>query len=403
MRILVLVTDFSGHHLHFASLLCEAVREAGLTPVLSGPTGFRQSPEFAAHVSKRVAELEVREFPGSQYRTRSPWLVRRLFWDETRAVRADWAFVPFADVLAASSLLHGPVCRILPVSGLVLRGGFAYGADSFKKWLKYLATRMAQSGRPLTRMWHLDPLAFECLRSSGASIGLMPEPVEPVVNNSREEARVALGLPRDCEIVALMGHLDARKGVLELLEAHRQARVRDRLLLLLGKLDLSLRSEVHARATGDSSVIIRDGYLDAQTFAQAFVASDWQAVTYPRHIGSSGILVRAAAYRRPVIASSWGWVGEATRRFGLGVTCDCRSSSALAETLRNLPAGREQGDQPASAWFRSFNTEANFRAHWIDSLGISSLTKASGSSTQVATGAFDRVDRGSDPRRSACD
>jgi glycosyltransferase involved in cell wall biosynthesis len=187
---------------------------------------------------------------------------------------------------------------------------------------------------------------------------------------ARDAARLRLGLPLSGLILGVLGSLDRRKGVIELLRAFRQSGVRDLMLALLGKLDPDIRDSVHGLAARcpRGSVVIRDALLTPDDFADALAACDWHSVAYPRHFGSSGILVRAAAIGRPVLASDFGWVGEATRRYGLGLTCDASSVDAIADRLRAIQDHPSFAFGPTRDSFVKFNTEANFIAHWGVSL-----------------------------------
>jgi glycosyltransferase involved in cell wall biosynthesis len=196
----------------------------------------------------------------------------------------------------------------------------------------------------------------------------MPEPVEPISDISQIEARKELGLPAGARIIALLGHLDGRKGVLELLDAYRRIASRDTVLLLMGTVDPRIKDQVETIASNVSGVILQQGYLSSARFQHALIASDWQAVPYIRHIGSSGILARAAAYERPVIASNWGWVGEATRRFDLGVQCDPLVPSSICDAVRVACETSARATSTKARPFREFNTEQRFVDEWKKAL-----------------------------------
>jgi glycosyltransferase involved in cell wall biosynthesis len=255
----------------------------------------------------------------------------------------------------------------VPTEALFLRGRYAYSdAGSARDKVAALLSKQAiQTGEWESR-WHLDPLCADYLRARSVPVKRMPEPVEPMCDVARGEARLRLGLPPSSLILGVLGSLDRRKGVLELLEAFRRSGVQDLMLALLGKLDPEIRDSVHELAARcpRGSVVVRDALLSPDEFTCALAACDWQSVVYPRHFGSSGVLVRAAAVGRPVLASDFGWVGEATRRYGLGLTCDASSVDAIAErvhTIQKQPSFALGSDR---ASFVTFNTEANFIAHW---------------------------------------
>jgi glycosyltransferase involved in cell wall biosynthesis len=201
----------------------------------------------------------------------------------------------------------------------------------------------------------------------------MPDPVEPAPRVSRAEARRALGLAEDGRYVVLAGGIDRRKGADLLLHAFLRARLssNDR-LLLAGP----LAADIKALLKGDfepllaqKRIVLLDRYLEMEQLLLAIVAADVICVPYPNHIGSASILIRAAAAERPVVSSTFGWVGHVTARFGLGWSCNVLQSDELARALESAldRAGSwHRGD--AGQRFAEFHSVANFRAHWTSAL-----------------------------------
>jgi glycosyltransferase involved in cell wall biosynthesis len=200
-------------------------------------------------------------------------------------------------------------------------------------------------------------------------MALMPEPVESPLSMTQVDARRELGLPTDDRLLMVLGALDSRKGVVELMRAFRDAAPYRTRLVLMGLLYSDVRDAVMSLSDelGIDRCIVRDAMLSQRDFSLGFAASDWQALTYRQHIGSSGILVRAAAYGRPVLASDWGWIGQATQQFGLGSTCDTSSNESIVEGIHRLVASPTLASAQASR-FANFNTERNFCAHWSRTL-----------------------------------
>ena len=111
-------------------------------------------------------------------------------------------------------------------------------------------------------------------------------------------------------------------------------------------------------------LILIDRYVSEETFNLGLNAADVVCTPYPRHIGSSGIVVRAAAMERPVLASEYGWVGAVTQAFRLGQTCPVDNLDQFAmkirESLDDAPTYRlSEGGRR----FVSFHTLRNFSAH----------------------------------------
>jgi glycosyltransferase involved in cell wall biosynthesis len=97
----------------------------------------------------------------------------------------------------------------------------------------------------------------------------------------------------------------------------------------------------------------------------ALAAMDVVCTPYPAHIGSSSIVLRAAAAGRPVVGSDTGWVGETVRRFSLGRVCDVRAPGALARALADaLDATSSYAMTDAARRLVAYHTVENYQAHW---------------------------------------
>jgi glycosyltransferase involved in cell wall biosynthesis len=281
------------------------------------------------------------------------------------ALCCDRVWVHFADMISNAAILPLAPTTAVPIEALHLRSGYAYPMRGGLRKVVQFHSRRATVCAPWEQSWHLDPIAFDDLSKDSKSIGLMPEPVEPPLAVTRGEARRELGLPESTRLLMVLGALDRRKGVVELLHGFRRRSPPDTALALMGPLYADIRHEVLvlARELGPTRCIVRDRVLSQREFGLAFAASTWQALTYRRHTGSSGILVRAAAHGVPVIASDFGWVGTATRRFMLGETCDPDNTASIADAIDRALQSMPSQSADAAA-FVQFNTEANFIAHW---------------------------------------
>jgi len=366
MRVLIPCFSVRGHHLQFTIHLARAASTLGATPVLLLPRSAGRSGEFAAHIGNggvgEIHELLSPLRPGSlMSAVRQRLEVRRL----TAQLRCDRLWVHFADSFALGDLLLGSRKWPIPIETLFLHGRYAYSEMDRSIGSGAIARTATLSGRWDT-VWHLDPVSSRYLRKQGFPVGLMPEPVEPPVSADVREVRRRLGLPDDRIVIGVLGNLDERKGIRTVANAFLRLRPRNLTLALLGKVDASIRTELAdmIRGAPRGSIIHRDEVLSKEDFEDALIGCDWHSVVYPRHFGSSGILARACANNRPVLASSFGWIGEATRRYGLGHVCDATSVDAVAEQLDSISREPVFRFSESSDAFRRFNTIENFGAHW---------------------------------------
>jgi hypothetical protein len=82
-------------------------------------------------------------------------------------------------------------------------------------------------------------------------------------------------------------------------------------------------------------------------------------------MGSSSFVIRAAAARRPVLATDFGWMGWAVRKFGLGWTANVWDAAALGATIRQAMEQAAGWSMPAIAErFVRYQSAENFQAHW---------------------------------------
>jgi glycosyltransferase involved in cell wall biosynthesis len=212
---------------------------------------------------------------------------------------------------------------------------------------------------------------------------LMPDPVEPPTGATRAEVLARYGLPdHGVRYIGSVGVMDIRKGAHLLIRAFAAAasdalppaeRLRDTdLLLLAGPQDPAIQ----ALLTGEFRGLVESGrircvdrVLSAVEMADALAAMDLVCTPHQRHVGSASIVIRAAAAGRPVLGSSFGWIGYVVERFGLGSTVDESDPHRFARSLR--AALDESGDfqlPVAATRFVQFHSPENFRAAWTANL-----------------------------------
>ena len=198
---------------------------------------------------------------------------------------------------------------------------------------------------PFTILHQLDPIPFTALKNRGGALGdrsrLIPEPVEAIQKIEMVEARCRLGIPVDGRYVACMGSLDVRKGTHLLIQAFARAKLQsnDR-LLLIGNLHQDVRSLIThtiAALLRDGRLILIDRYVSDETLGMGLNAADVVCTPYPKHVGSSGIVVRAAAVGKPILASDYGWVGAIVPAFQLGTTCPVGDLDRFATQIVGKP------------------------------------------------------------------
>lgn len=246
--------------------------------------------------------------------------------------------------LATGLRFGGPV----RFSGIYFRPSFYYprtGGGGVRAALdgvqKRALLRLALRNRHVDTLFCLDPYAVGPVArlAAGVRVVALPDgsaPPDPPTADA-QAARQRLGVEDGRRVVLLFGSLDPRKGVSELLEACRQlpdALARRACLVLAGQAsDRAALAEAVAAARGALQVVYLDGFVPDATVADLFGAAALVALPYQRHVGSSGIAIRAAAAGVPVLGPAYGMLGATVREHRLGLAVDTTRPAEIARGL----------------------------------------------------------------------
>lgn len=213
--------------------------------------------------------------------------------------------------------------------------------------------RLALSNPHVDR-WHpLDPYVVPELRKLAPRVEsvALPDAFQRVSRGrTADEIRREWGVEPHRRIGLFFGSIGARKGIHAVLRSLSLLpdRLQDRFCLVIAgphweseSAEIA-RSIEAARSLAGPQIVVRNQYVGDDDIQDVIRASDVVLVAYQRHIGSSGVLIRAAAEGVPVVASDWGLVGHYVRDRKLGVVADAEEPSAIAEALarvlnRDLP------------------------------------------------------------------
>lgn len=379
MRTLIFELDHSGHRLQYVRVLIDALAPLNEEVLFFTSDRVIESDEYKTHLREVESSFRVITCP---YKSHTGPLRRALA--KVNAFRAalkhhhpDHVFVPYADGLAQLLGIARMVGALdipagVEIEGIMMRGGFAYPtdkwADRLRAWISLAATKML----PFEVLHQLDPIPFSALKKMRgkfhAHCRIIPEPVEAIERIDRAEARRKIGIPVHGRFVVNLGSGDTRKGTDLLLRAFARAKLKsDDRLLLVGKLSSEIRRLIEDEmkaAVQDGRLIVIDQYVSHEQFCLGLNAADVICTPYPRHIGSSGIVVRAAAIGKPILASNYGWVGAVVSTFGLGSTCEVAKIEEFSHQIEASLKGSASYMPPEQARrFVRFHTLANFSAH----------------------------------------
>jgi len=229
-------------------------------------------------------------------------------------------------------------------------------------------------------LFSLDETAVSGLRSVGFHRTIaLPDPVAtPSEGVGGADIRTLYSIEAGRRVWTLFGVIDLRKGVRQVLEAlsHMEAsEVSQICLVLIGLQSEAVKdglSEWSAAAVGKGlQLVVDDRYVSMEECEAAIAGSDLVLAPYQNHVGSSGILVRAAAAGRPVLSQSYGLMGFNVNTYKLGLVADTQNPKALLVAMRQFLAESRAGFNPIDAQgFANKNTPALYARTLLSGIGI---------------------------------
>lgn len=284
------------------------------------------------------------------------WVEWRLLCRYAKKTKADDALIMYIDRFQLPLALRLPIpCNL---SGIYFRPKFHYTnlpnyklkkGDAFRffreKHLWYSALRHQK----LTKLFCLDSLAVDALRSlkGKTSIYALPEPFEmPKINLdiTKRINRKTLGIKDKGIVFLIFGALSYRKGIfqvlqaLELLSTEKQKKST---LLLVGAVTVTETEKIYAaieriKTNTEVQIILKDEFIPDTHLPAYFAITDVVLTLYQKHVGSSGILIWAAAFEKPILSSNYGLMGLLALEHQLGLTVDSANPTAIKAEIETL-------------------------------------------------------------------
>ena len=388
MRALIFEPQFAGHNLVYVRHIAQALLGLGVDVHLLTSRQAIESEEYAKHLggiakdfSVSPSDLFSNSSKGSSVRVNGPgglFASMRSLLGELKTNRPDHFYLPFGNPLAHALGIPNPVSRSLRQQGIeseivLLLGKYAYNhTDLGSKAKEQLALQLLSNG-PWARIHHIVPHALEVMHRHSARLRgiahLLADPVDPAPSMTKLQAKDMLGLEPSAKYISLIGLIDQRKGVHDLLAASRELgphcdpRIK---ILLAGKNSQEARDLLGADY-GDlitsHRVVVLDRHLSQTELWAACIASDVVTTPYPKHQYSASILIRAASVGVPVLANAIGWMQDVTDRFGLGWVCDTRNPIEFAQKIRDITDGTQTHHfSDRSRAFVEFHSLSNFQS-----------------------------------------
>ena len=375
-KLMLFELDHRGHHPGYLQLLVQywcAQQLPGHLDVLVSRELAARHPEivnlgnnqprvkFILITSNEQAQL----FDSFQLETSFTGRIKRAFQEYrllshyTKALGTTHCFLMYLDTmllrLALSSKLS---CRF---SCIYFRPIFHYtnfanytleNREKIWHWRDKVCLSRLLKSSSLDTLFCLDPLAIKEINKVGKKSKAvhLPDPAQTYLNEDAQlfnkdtrlkKLKTSLGIDTTRKVFLLFGALSERKGVNQLLEAIDLLPIelsQKMCLLFVGSMQAHFHETFQVRTQQISlslpvQIISNIQYLPEKDIQSYFQISDVILAPYQRHVGMSGILVRAAAAQKPVLSSDFGLMGEITRLYELGLTVDSSIPAQIAEGL----------------------------------------------------------------------
>lgn len=363
--VLIFSLEAGGHYPAYLRYLLQAWRQQADMPaavVLVSADFADQHADLIsefAHQARPDINFQILPYDQNRRITAQPNLVQRAFmkWSllsrTARQISAQHCLVMALDhfIQAPLALRWRAPC---PLSGIYFRASLVnYGGQlpNLKLMIHQKRHRFllgnALSHPDVRAIFFLDKQAASYAQQhyKGGKRALpLADPIQAVKVEPGEvrALKAANGILPDRKVVLFFGDLSLRKGLLNLLEALLALdpdEARQICLVVAGRLhpaDEHLIAPALSAFSTTSAVqlVTHPDYVPEHQVAVYFHAADLVAAPYLRHIGMSGILLQAAAAKRPVVTSDYGLMGQITREFGLGAAIDVLRPEVIAHTIR---------------------------------------------------------------------
>lgn len=238
-------------------------------------------------------------------------------------------------------------------SGIYFRPSFHYGAlggpvSGWKERLRGLRKMLQLWGAlrnpHFATLFSLDPFAVPRIQRLApfSHAEPLPDGIAPQEASTLPAVvRDRLGVEAGRRLLLLFGRLTSRKGVFKLLDALGRlpdAVARQACVVLAGRSETDVRERLRREVEQTQrakpvQVVLRDERIPDDDVGDLLEAADVVLLPYQHHLGSSGVLVRAAAAHKPVLGDSYGLLGAQIREHHLGITVDATRTGALVDGL----------------------------------------------------------------------
>lgn len=199
------------------------------------------------------------------------------------------------------------------------------------------------------------------LISENKVFNFLPDPVDTdfFLNADPVEARKHLNLDITKPVFLFIGSIDEKKNVPKSLEALAQSKeLKAAQVLIVGKVNQSYRQDLYhflddfKKKNPHIEITTDDRYISQKEFHRYVLASNAILMIYRDFYSSSGIFGFACMYRKPVITSNIGLVGQLVKDYKIGYAADPLSPGNISEKIDLLYRNRFAVDGDYDGYIR---------------------------------------------------
>jgi len=349
-KILIFDPSTNGHHLEWIGLVAEALAESFDEVVVA--TDFSDPRAVEVFASRPWGQQSLPSPVHKQETRRFAYLSMA---EEARAAcAADEVFFPFLDKLIPELAEDGvPDAAHLPgkLNGIWLKSSAALKQSSLHRFFDKRSRRVSRAlgamdglrrGGRLGTVFFLDERCERPFADRfGKHLQWLPDPWLSCCELSQTEARKALELPEERVVFLHLGIDSRRKGIHDFaaaMEALPDAERERAFFVRAGRMDdagYTADREPLRRLVDEGRARVEDAFIDDERMNCYLAACDWVVLPYHRHSGSSGLLTKAAAHLKPVIAAYYDLLGNRVERGKLGILFRMGDHESLVAAIRD--------------------------------------------------------------------
>ncbi len=265
--------------------------------------------------------------------------------------KIDLIFIGMLEDAAIFSGITGLSFGGIPLLGIVMRQQFhfsqmgAIGPSVSKQgnFKKAVFLRLLKRSSAKTIILTIDTLLLNYITTHHPdichSLAHIPDAVDDRVSVTNPNVRKDLGIPSNAFVIMAYGALRENKGIDLLVDAMDKLPERVH-VLLVGNQNSEIRSyleEKHSQkhiASGRIHQVNR--YIDVTEDANFFTCADLIWVGYKNYYAMSAVLVQAAQYRRPVLATDVGLIGWLTNKHKTGLAINISKQDEIVKSINHI-------------------------------------------------------------------